>query len=95
MRKTFRNLCTSKGHHAPDKIKNKMNTFIIENKFTGYRAEITTKGDAPALSTVKKHFRKAKASDCRSETTVREKETGDRYVIANTGHGEEVVAVGY
>ena len=62
----------------------------ITNAFTGYSATIRTTGK-PAVATVRKHILAAKASDCRSETTITNAETGDRYEIANMGHGEKVL----
>ena len=70
------------------------NTYIIENKFTGYRAEVRTRAAAPSVSTLKKHFRAAKASDCRSSTTVKCAVTGECYCIINSGQGEKVVCMG-
>lgn len=46
------------------------NITTITNSFTGYSAEIKTAG-IPALSTIQKHLRKAKAKDCKSQTIIR------------------------
>jgi len=79
-------------NHAPPNLRHttKMNTYIIENKFTGYRAEIKT-ACVPAVATLKKHLRAAKARDCRSTTTITNAKTGDRYEIADMGRGEKVL----
>jgi hypothetical protein len=42
----------------------------ITNQFTGYNATIKT-GGLPALSTLKKHLSKSKASDCQSVNEIR------------------------
>ena len=41
----------------------------IVNLFTGYSASIRTNG-TPAISTLKNHLRKSKASDCKSVTKI-------------------------
>ena len=64
-----------------------MSTTIIRNSFTGYEATIRTASDLPAISTVEKHFRKAKASDCMSHTTV--EVDGVRMQIVDMGRGKE------
>lgn len=46
----------------------RVNTLII-NDFTCYRATIRTVG-LPAVSTIKKHLRRAKATDCESTTRI-------------------------
>lgn len=69
-----------------------MNTFIVENKFTGYRAEIKTRNELPAVSTVKRHFRKSKASDCVSATTIKDNH-GNGYDLADIGRGLQIVAM--
>lgn len=66
-----------------------MTTTTITNSFTGYSATITTKND-PAISTVKKHLRAAKAHDCKSETIIRV--NGIRCAIINRGRGDELLA---
>jgi hypothetical protein len=43
---------------------------LISNSFTGYSATIRTKSQMPAVSTIRKHLRAAKASDCQSTTTI-------------------------
>jgi hypothetical protein len=65
-----------------------MNSFIVENAFTGYRAEIHTKNEVPAIGTLRRHFRAAKARDCVSPTTVTKKATGDRYAVVEFVRGE-------
>jgi hypothetical protein len=44
-------------------------TTTISNSFTGYSATIRANGK-PAMTTVKRHLRKAKASDCQSVTII-------------------------
>jgi len=66
-------------------------TTIISNSFTGYTATIrTTK--TPSISTIRKHLRKSKASDCRSITTIYCNGIG--LDIANFGNGAELVENG-
>lgn len=69
-----------------------MNKTTIKNDFTGYEATINHKGDMPALSTVKKHLRAAKASDCQSVTKIYA-DDGQQMEIIDRGHGEELVWV--
>lgn len=69
------------------------NTYIIENSFTGYRAEIAPKGALPSVATLRKHFRAAKASDCKSSTICRDAQTGERVDIIDRGHGPEVLRI--
>ena len=78
-----------------------MNQTIIRNDFTGYSETIKHKGQKPASSTVKKHLRAAKASDCQSitrvEQTFKEAEGQNRTVILeiiDTGNGERLEYVG-
>lgn len=42
---------------------------IISNSCTGYSATIRTKGQ-PAIATIKKHLRRAKAKECTSITYI-------------------------
>ena len=68
------------------------NTYTVSNKFTGYKATIRISGNKlPSVATLEKHFRKAKASDCKSSTKCRDDQTGAMIVIENMGHGKEVV----
>lgn len=46
-----------------------MQTTTITNQFTGYCKTIRTEG-LPAVSTLKKHMRASKASDCKSYTRI-------------------------
>ncbi|HRW57946.1 MAG TPA: hypothetical protein P5185_09330 [Oscillospiraceae bacterium] len=62
---------------------------IIYNSFTGYRATIRTNG-MPAVSTVKRHLRKAKASDCMSVTII--EIDGIRHDLIDLGRGEQLTA---
>ena len=66
-----------------------MTTTTITNAFTGYKATIRTASDLPAIRTVENHFRKAKASDCMSLTTV--DVDGVRMEIIDMGCGKEWV----
>jgi len=61
----------------------------IANKFTGYEATIQTKG-LPSVSTIKKHIRKSKASDCLSVTEIHI--DGHRYHLTDRGMGLELLA---
>ena len=71
-----------------------MNTYTVSNSFTGYKATIRVKGDGlPALSTLQKHYRKSKASDCQSFTTFRDDQTGEHLMITDMGKGLEVIRV--
>lgn len=47
-----------------------MKTTVISNEFTGYKHVIRHQGKFPAVSTVKRHLRSAKASDCKSHTRI-------------------------
>ena len=47
-----------------------MNQTIVSNSFTGYNKTIRHKEGFPAVSTLRKHLRAAKAKDCRSETQI-------------------------
>lgn len=67
-----------------------MNTTSIRNSFTGYSATIRHTGDLPAVSTVKKHLRKAKAGDCKSETKITS-DDGQRIKLVDMGKGEELI----
>lgn len=71
-----------------------MNTYIIENKFTGYRKEISIKGESlPSVSTLRRHFRAAKASDCTSATTCTDAQTGEKIQMVDMGRGVEVIRI--
>jgi hypothetical protein len=59
----------------------------IYNTFTGYDVTITTK-DKPAISTIEKHLRKAKAKECGSITYILI--DGLRHFIADVGRGKEL-----
>jgi hypothetical protein len=61
----------------------------ISNSFTGYSATIRTNGK-PAVATVQKHLRKAKASDCQSVTTI--EIDGVRHDLVDLGNGLELRA---
>lgn len=69
-----------------------MSITIICNSFTGYSATIKSANDYPALGTVRKHLRKAKASDCCSVTTIFC--DGEGMDIADFGNGPELVKNG-
>jgi hypothetical protein len=69
------------------------NTTTISNSFTGHSATIRHTGDLPAVSTVKKHIRKSKASGCRSETKITS--DGQRVVMRNIGKGDELFFVNH
>jgi hypothetical protein len=72
-----------------------MNTYTISNSFTGYSATIRIRGEnLPSISTLRRHFRAAKASDCKSSTICRDDQTGERVAIVDMGHGPEVMRVG-
>jgi len=68
-----------------------MTTTIINNSFTGYTATIRTAG-LPAVSTIRRHLRAAKAGDCRSVTTIYC--DGDGMELVNFGDGPELVKNG-
>ena len=61
-----------------------MKTTTIRNSFTGYAKTIRTNGK-PAVATVKRHLRKAKASDCQSVTMI--EIDGIRHDFQETGLG--------
>ena len=61
-----------------------MTTTTISNSFTGYNATIRTNG-LPAVATVRKHIRKAKASDCQSVTLI--EIDGIRHELHDLGDG--------
>jgi hypothetical protein len=61
----------------------------IENGFTGYSHTINTKS-LPAVSTIRKHLKASKASDCKSATAIRV--NGIRHVLVNLGSGLELQA---
>jgi hypothetical protein len=65
-----------------------MTTTEITNGFTGYEATIYTK-DMPAISTIKKHLRESKASDCQSVTII--EIDGIRYDLMDHGNGVNLV----
>ena len=56
----------------------------ISNSFTGYLATIRTNGK-PAVSTVQKHLRAAKAIDCQSVTMI--EIDGIRHDLIDLGNG--------
>lgn len=66
-------------------------TTIINNSFTGYSATIRTNG-TPSISTIRKHIRRSKSSDCNSVTTIYCE--GEGIEIANIGSGPELVKNG-
>ena len=73
-----------------------MNQTTIRNAFTGYESTINHAGEMPAISTVKKHLRAAKAGDCLSATKITQRD-GDRTIqldIIDTGNGERLVHIG-
>jgi hypothetical protein len=63
----------------------------ITNSFTGYSATIRT-ANLPSVATIKKHLRKAKASDCHSVTTIYC--DGEGMDLIDTGRGKELVRNG-
>lgn len=65
-------------------------TTIITNAFTGYFATIYTVG-TPTISTIKRHIRRSKASDCCSVTCI--SIDGDSYEIQDLGRGPQIVAI--
>lgn len=69
-----------------------MTTTTITNSFTGYSATIRTNG-LPAVSTIKKHLRNSKASDCCSVTLITI--DGIRHELADLGRGKELVSIGH
>jgi hypothetical protein len=69
-----------------------MSITIIRNSFTGYTATVRSASDYPAVSTIRKHLRKAKAGDCRSGTTVYC--DGEGLDLADLGRGMELVPNG-
>ncbi len=69
----------------------KVTTTVISNSFTGYSATIRTNG-IPAVSTIQKHLRKAKASDCKSNTTIFC--NGQGRDLANFGNGPSLIPNG-
>jgi hypothetical protein len=77
------------GHDAPranHQHLEKMNTYTIKNSFTGYTASIRVRGEnLPSASTLRRHFRAAKASDCKSSTICRDDQTGERVVLTPYG----------
>jgi hypothetical protein len=72
-----------------------MNTTHIKNKFTGYEANIFHKGELPAISTVEKHLRRAKSSECISHTEIFQIDGGRRFLIelVDRGNGKELLYV--
>jgi hypothetical protein len=62
----------------------------ISNSFTGYTATIRTNGK-PSVSTVQKHIRKSKASDCQSVTVI--EIDGIRHDLIDLGCGLELRAI--
>ena len=56
----------------------------ISNSFTGYSATIRTNGK-PAVSTIQKHLRNSKASDCQSVTII--EIDGIRHDLIDLGRG--------
>ena len=69
-----------------------MSTTIIRNSFTGYKATVRSASDYPAVSTIQKHLRKAKARDCRSVTTIYC--DGEGMELVDFGRGMELVPNG-
>jgi hypothetical protein len=69
-----------------------MSITIIKNSFTGYEVTIRSASDYPSVTTIQKHLRKAKASDCRSITSIYC--DGEGMVLADIGHGLELVKNG-
>lgn len=67
--------------------------YIVENKFTGYRAVIMPHRQMPAASTIRRHLRRAKAKDCCSITTITDM-NGARYEAADLGDGLELHRIG-
>lgn len=61
----------------------------ITNAFTGYSATIRTTGK-PAVATVRKHLRVAKAGDCQSTTII--EIDGIRHDLIDLGNGPELRA---
>ena len=66
-----------------------MSITIISNSFTGYEATVRSASDYPSVSTIQKHLRKAKASDCRSTTTIYC--DGEGMDLTDIGNGLELV----
>ena len=62
---------------------------IISNNFTGYSATIQTNGK-PAVSTIKRHLSKSKASDCQSVTII--EIDGLCHDLIDMGRGEQLTA---
>jgi len=60
----------------------------IKNAFTGYWAII--RKNNPSVSTIKRHIRKSKASDCKSITTI--EIDGQLCELIDLGNGLEIVA---
>ena len=60
----------------------------ISNSFTGYEAMIRTAG-LPAVSTIRKHLRASRASDCQSTTAI--ECDGVPHDLVDRGHGLELV----
>jgi len=56
----------------------------ISNNFTDYFAAILTNGK-PSVTTIQKHLRKSKASDCQSVTTI--EIDGIRHDLIDLGRG--------
>jgi hypothetical protein len=65
-------------------------TTTITNAFTGYSAIIRTSG-TPAISTIKQHIRRSKASDCRSTTAIYCDGVG--MDLTDLGRGPQLVAI--
>lgn len=57
-------------------------TLIIDNEFTGYRAVVRGRNGYPTDATIMRHLRRAKASDCRSWTRIRDQH-GNRFDMLN------------
>ena len=60
-------------------------TYTFRNSFTGYTAKIRARGENPSPSTLRRHFRAAKASNCKSVTICRDDQTGERLVLTFLG----------
>jgi hypothetical protein len=63
-------------------------TTTIANQFHGYSATIRTNG-TPAISTIKKHLRAAKPSECGSITRI--EIDGVQHWIGDIGRGDQLI----
>jgi hypothetical protein len=80
------NVASEHGDATPNR--NRPMKTTITNKFHAYSATIRT-SDMPAISTLKKHLRKAKPTDCGSITEIHI--DGIRYWIGDIGRGEQLI----